>query len=126
MNLAPASIYKPFLIYKNNFFKRDVLQKKILLLNLKKNYNIYNINIYDYLYKIILNFFEIFFKKNFYFFCKKTNFLLSRFKKNHFIILLQRKLSKSLKFFQSKFFFKELVEVLWLTFLLKDSSLFTN
>ena len=116
--------------HKKTFKKTNLLtgynQQKNLYLNVKKNNSNHNVIIYDYVYKILLNFFEAYFKKNFYFFLKKSNYLLNRFKKNNLIVFIQRKLSKSLKFSKNKFFFKELVEILWLSFLLKDSTLFIN
>lgn len=101
---------------KKPFSKINLLtgysQQKNLYLSVKKNNSNHNAIVYDYVYKILLNFFETYFKKNFYFFLKKSNYLLNRFKKNNLIVFIQRKLSKSLKFSKNKFFFKELVEIL--------------
>jgi len=82
--------------------------------------------VFNFLYKILLNFFENYFKKKFFIVLQKCKFLLLKFKKNKFIDFLSRKLFKSTRFYRSGNLIKDLVEVIWLSFTLKDSSLFTN
>jgi hypothetical protein len=77
-----------------------------------KKKNMIKTPVFNFLYKILLNFFENYFKKKFFIVLQKCKFLLLKFKKNKFIDFLSRKLFKSTRFYRSGNLIKDLVEVI--------------
>ena len=125
-----------FLMYTLNYnVSLNSLFKKKVFKNLNKNSNYFytnkkkivrNANIYNFIYRVIYIYFEQYFKKNLFFLLKKSNFILNKFKKNNLFLFIERKLFKNLKIFKNKLILKEMVEIIWLSFLLKDSHFFLN
>lgn len=95
------------------------------LLKKKKN-NHFNSLIYTYTYIFLVKFLEYFLNKKIYLSFKKINFLLFKFKKNKFLIFLKKKFYRDMMFTRDKNFLKEMIEIIWITFFLKDSNFFMN
>lgn len=114
---------------QQNFYLENVISKKksSYLKFFKKKKNVYyNTVVFNYTYIYLIKFFEYFFKKKVFSVFKKVNFLLLKFKKNKFLIFLKKKFYKDISFLKDKNAFNEMVEVLWLTFFLKESNFFLN
>ena len=69
---------------------------------------------------------NFFLKKKLFFCFKKLNYLVDNFYKNKTIDFMSKKLKKYYNFAGDSKVFKEFIEILWLSFLLKDSKFFLN
>ena len=97
----------------NNFLKNKT----------NKNYNNILFNFYS---NYFINFFSFFLNKKIFFCIKKLNYLINNLKKNKIIEFMSKKLKKYYNFAGNSLLFKQLVDILWIAFLLKDSKFFLN
>jgi hypothetical protein len=82
--------------------------------------------VYTHVYILFVRFFEHLFQKKIFISFKKINFMVLKFKKNKFITFVVKKLGKNLSFVKYKHFLKDLIKILWITFIFKDSTFFVN
>lgn len=120
------NIYIHLLSNNNNF------QFKLNKINFKNNFFVdhkkkkFNNILFNFFNNYFINFLTFFLSKKIFFCIKKLNFLVNNFKKNKIIDFMSKKLKKYYNFAGSSTLFKQLIEVLWLSFLLKDSKFFLN
>lgn len=104
---------KNSIVILNNYF----INKK------KKKFN--NI-LFNFFNNYFLNFLNFLLKKKLFFSIKKLNYLVSSFKKNKTILFMSKRLKRYYGFAGGFKFFKQFIDILWLSFLLKDSKFFLN
>lgn len=100
-------------------------------LNVTHNYFLsskkkFNHTLFNFFNNYFINFINFLLKKKLFFCIKKLNHLVSNFKKNKTIDFMSKRLKKYYNFVGGLKFFKEFIEILWLSFVLKDSQFFLN
>jgi hypothetical protein len=134
---VPVKYNKKINIY-NNIYIQLLFKNKLNLP--KKNYNISILNnyflktkkkkfnniLFNFFNHYFINFMNFFLKKKLFFCLKKLNYLTANFKKNKTLDFMSKKLKKYYNFAGDSKFFKEFIEIVWLSFLLKDSKFFLN
>ena len=103
-------------------YNMDILNNYFLKTKKKKFSNI----LFNFFNHYFINFINFFLKKKLFFCLKKLNYLTSNFKKNKTLDFMSKKLKKYYNFAGDAKLFKEFIEILWLSFLLKDSKFFLN
>ena len=94
-----------------------------LVKNKKKKFNNVLFNFFNH---YLINFMNFFLKKKLFFCFKKLNYLTDNFYKNKSLDFMSKKLKKYYNFSNDSKIFKEFIEILWLSFLLKDSKFFLS
>ena len=91
--------------------------------NKKKKFNNVLFNFFNH---YLIHFMNFFLKKKLFFCFKKLNYLTDNFSKNKTLDFMSKKLKKYYNFANDSKIFKEFIEILWLSFLLKDSKFFLS
>jgi hypothetical protein len=94
-----------------------------LVKNKKKKFNNVLFNFFNH---YLINFMNFFLKKKLFFCFKKLNYLTDNFYKNKSLDFMSKKLKKYYNFSNDSKIFKEFIEILSLSFLLKDSKFFLS
>ena len=112
-------------------FKAKLNSKKysIVILNnyfINKKKKKFNNVLFNFFNNYFINFLNFLLKKKLFFSIKKLNYLTSSFKKNKTIFFMSKRLKRYYSFAGGFKFFKQFIDILWLSFLLKDSKFFLN